>query len=346
MKKSAILRLLALLLLLGTAVGAAGCTPSAKRREYTLYDCFDTVSTVIFYGRVDDAAFARYCAIVDEVLHEYHELTDIYHEYEGKNNLATVNKNAGNPVAVDGKLLDLLTFAKEMYEKTDGYTNIAMGAVTSLWHDFREGRNRGEDTPLPTEAALTEAGRHTDIENVVLDLAAGTVTLADPLMSLDVGAVAKGYAEERLAEALLAAGASSFALDLGGSIRLCGKKPDGSSFRTAVRDPRGDGYAFILSVSDTAVVTSGDYERYAEVNGVRYSHIIDKFSLHPAAIYAAVTVICDDVALGDALSTALFCMTEEAGRALLAKVGADGVFIYPDGKISYTDGARARISEE
>lgn len=332
-------RALALLLLCSSCFSAVGCQAASKPQECVFYAYFDTVSYIYDYGRDKSAVFSRRCAAVEDILSDYHNLSDRYHEYEGVTNVATINKNAGNPVTVTAALFDLLSYAKDTYALTEGKTNVAMGAVLELWHDFREDRENGGDAPVPTAAELAAAAEHCDIDDLLLDAEAMTVTLADPLMSLDLGAIAKGYATEKAGEYLQEDGADAYVLNVGGNIKMIGKKPNGDGYVTGIRNPDTEvgGYKEVLTLCATSCVTSGDYERFVEVDGVRYHHVIDEATLFPAAYYASVSVITPDSGLADALSTAFFCMPEADARALAERIGnVQVVFIYKDGSVSNT----------
>jgi thiamine biosynthesis lipoprotein len=170
----------------------------------------------------------------------------------------------------------------------------------------------------------------------VLDSETLTVYFADPEMSLDVGAIAKGYTAERIAEALSDAGFTSITLNLGGNVRVIGEKPNGEGWTTGVENPHVQGGEYIhkTTLTDGSAVTSGDYQRYYEVDGVRYHHIIDKDTLMPAAHFSSVTVYTRDSGLADALSTALFNMTYDEGAALVNTLdGVKVVWAFPNGEI-------------
>jgi thiamine biosynthesis lipoprotein len=278
---------------------------------------------------------------VSSILEEYHKLFDIYHEYSGINNLCTVNRLAGGePVQVDAKLIDFLLYCKEIYEITKGETNILLGAVLRLWHDART-----EGTSLPDPAALTEASQHTDISLLEIDRENSTIRLTDAKASIDVGALGKGYATEMAAKHLQAQGCDGYVLNIGGNIRIIGHKIDGTSWATGIKNPLDpEFYAQYLTLSDTSCVTSGDYERYFTVDGIRYHHIIDKDTWMPARYFSSVTVITPDSGLADVLSTALFAMPYEEGFALVERIGnVDVLWITPDGTQYMTDGLAAMI---
>ena len=187
----------------------------SKRYETSFLDVFDTFSQVVVYADTQEAAQEILQTVHDE-LKVYHRLFDIYQAYEGVNNLYTVNQNAGiAPVAVEQPLYDLLTFGKEIYAQTGGKTNIALGSVLSIWHEYRElGLADPEHAAVPSAEELYRAGEHTDIDQMVLDPNASTVYLTDPEMSLDVGAIAKGYAVELTARKMEAQGVDI--VDIGG----------------------------------------------------------------------------------------------------------------------------------
>lgn len=326
------------------ADGTLNDTGEPQTQACSYYDYFDTVSTVISYRGDSAEEFEANSAAVSELLQEYHRLFDIYYEYSGINNLKTVNKNAGvAPVEVDQKLIDFLLYAKQIYAQTDGTTNIAMGSVLKLWHDARE---RGIDTPenayVPAADALAEAAAHTNIDDLIIDEENRTVFLADPLMRLDVGALGKGYATEKAAQMLIARGVTSYVLNIGGNIRTIGSKVSGEGWITGITNPdKSSDEPFVCKViiKDVSLVTSGDYERYYVVDGVRYHHIIDPKTNMPASYFSSVSIFTADSGLADALSTALFCMSYEEGLALVQGIGGvDVIWVTADGDVKMTDG--------
>ena len=336
-------RLLILLITLAILLPLASCGRGKEPRSITFYEYFDTVSTVSSYANESEESFSENCAQVEALLKNYHRLLDIYHEYDGINNLRTVNLNAGiAPVKTAPELIDLLLYAKDIYTLTDGEVNIAMGSVLSIWHDRRtEAESNKEAATLPTDSDLSEAAKHISIDSIVIDKEASTVYITDPHTSIDVGAIGKGYATERAAELLSKLDAQSYVLNIGGNLRAVGCKPNGEGWITGITNPdRRSENAFVarLTLSDTSCVTSGDYERFFTVNSKNYHHIIDKDTLYPSEHFSSVSVITKDSALADSLSTALFCMTYEDGLALCRKIGGvDVIWVKKDGTLLYTD---------
>ena len=324
-----------------------GCTPTLPEgpgddgkttvKNRVFYDYFDTVCVVYDYTGGTEEEFSDICAAVEAELSLCHKLFDIYNEYEGIINLKTINKNAGGAaLSVDGRIIDLLTFSKEMHTLTGGHMNVAMGAVLSIWHDYREA-----GVAVPDAALLAAAGEHTSIDDLIIDTEAGTVRLADVEMSLDVGAVAKGYTAERIAGLIEGRGIKAYALDFGGNLRV-GEKTSGDGWVSGIRNPNilaDEEYVRRVTVKNAALVTSGTYERFYTVSGVRYHHIINKDSLMPENRYTSVSVHTKSSAYADALSTALFNMSMEDAEAVIRAVGNTEVtFVLPSGEVVVTNG--------
>jgi thiamine biosynthesis lipoprotein len=333
------------------ALSLSACTPEEEPSKQdppsqakSYYEYFDTVSAIFSYKGDAPQDFAANCEAVKNLLEEYHQLFDIYYEYSGVNNIKTINKNAGiAPVTVDAKLIDFLVYCKDIYTLTGGETNIALGSVLKLWHDARENAEYDPSTAaIPSPEALTEAAKHTDINNLIINKEERTVYLADPQMRLDVGAIAKGYATEKAAQLLISRGVTSYVLNFGGNIRAIGKKVSGNGWITGITNPNKEStesFACRVSIKDLSLVTSGDYERFYYVNGEKYHHIIDKDTNMPSAFFSSVSVFTKDSGLADALSTALFCMSYEEGLALVEQIGGiDVLWIYHDGSMKMTNG--------
>ena len=270
--------------------------PELTRYQASFLELFDTVTTVVGYAESEE----EFRAVAEELkagLEEYHRLYDIYDEYEGINNVKTINDAAGQgPVEVDERIIELLLFCRAMYDAT-----------------------------------------------VVIDAEAGTVEITDPETRLDVGAVAKGYATEQVCKGL----PEGYLVSVGGNVRATGPKPDGTPWVVGVQDPDGgtEDYLHTLYASGGSVVTSGDYQRYYYVDGVKYHHIIDPDTLFPADRWRSVTIVCEDSGLADALSTSLFTMTQAEGQALLDEFGAEAMWVAADGEVLYSPGFAELIKE-
>ncbi len=325
-KISAFLAALTAVLLLAIL---CGCNKNPEPQNRIYYQYFDTVCVIYDYS--GDPEFAARCDEIEQIIKKYDRLLDIYDEYEGEMNLATLNNHAGQgSIRVSAELAEFLSYAKQMYALSDGELNVAMGAVLSIWHEYRTA-----GTELPSEQELAEAAEHIDFDDVTVDVENRTVAIADPELSLDGGALAKGYVAARIREYLEDRELGGYVLDLGGNLCAVGTKPDGSGWSTGVKSPTAYGeYVYRFTLSDASAVTSGSYERYYTVDGVRYHHIIDKDTLMPARGFSSVTVITEDDALADALSTTLFCMSYEEGCRLLDTLdGVSAVWLTEEGEV-------------
>ncbi len=332
----------------------ASCDAENKKTKFSnhYFDYFDTVTTIIGYEETQED-FDTTCKEITTLLNEYHRLYTIYDRYEGVNNLVTVNDLVDGKhtvVTVDKRIIDMLTFAKDMYHKTNGNVNVAMGSVLKIWHIYR---NDGLDDPinaeLPPMEKLQEASKHTDIEDLIIDAENKTVFLADPEMSLDVGAIAKGYAVEQIAKHLESKGITGYILNVGGNVRTIGMA-DKEKWKVGIENPdiedKENPYIEYLKLSGESVVTSGSYQRFYVVDGKEYHHIIDPQTLMPGTKYLSVSVVTNDSGLGDAMSTALFLMDHEEGKKLVESTnGVEAMWVLQDGTQLYSSGFKSYTFE-
>ncbi len=346
-----------LCLLLLTALTASGCAaappaPVYDRFSTSFFDTFDTLTTLMAYAS-DEATFQAAANQAHDRLMQLHQLYDGYTEYAGIQNIYVLNRDAAKaPVTVQKELMDLLVFCRDNQPATGGTTNIALGAVLRIWHNYREaGMADPERAELPPIDVLRTAAQHVDMTDVQLDPVNLTVFYRDPELKLDVGAVAKGYAAEVVAQELLQSPISSFILSAGGNVRVGNPPLDGKriAWGIGIQDPRGNVFSDANSdivetffLSNMSVVTSGVYQRYYVVDGQPYHHLIDPATLMPGAYYESVTILTEHSGLADLLSTAAFLLPLEQSRALVASLpGVDALWVLPDGSIEMTDGARA-----
>lgn len=314
-----------------------------ERYEAQFTDVFDTVTKIIGYAESQEE-FSEQISELKAQFDAYNQWYDIYNAYDGVNNIKTINDNAGKqPVKVAPEIIDLLKLGKEAYEKTGGEVNIACGSVLRLWHDYREaGMENPDDAQLPTIEELKERAVHTDINQLIIDEEASTVYLADPEMSLDVGSIGKGYAVQKVADYARKHGMEHLLISGGGNICVVGTKEEGEDWRVGVQNPdlsSEEEYVQKVSLKDMSIVTSGNYQRYYEVDGKRYCHIIDKDTMMPAEHMASVSVIMGDSGEADAMSTALFNMDYEAGKSLVESLdGVEAMWILKDGTMKYSSG--------
>lgn len=328
-----------------------GLQACRRQGEHTWYSqsmtgYFDTLITLVGYTRSAEE-FDGYFQLAEAEYARLHKLFDIYNDYPGGNNLKTVNDKAGvEPVAVDSDLLDIVEFAKDWALSGDVKTNIALGPVLAIWHRYRtEGLLDPENAALPPVADLAEAAKYTNPADILVDRVNGTLYLARQQMSLDVGAIAKGYATELVAEKLAAAGLTSGALNAGGNVRTIGRPLAAQNrWGIGIMDPEKPIFADdrnldTVYVVDSAVVSSGDYQRFYYVEGVSYHHLIDPDTFMPANFYRALTVVTTDSGLADLLSTELYLLPYSESRSLAESLpGVEVLWLMFDGEIRFTPG--------
>ena len=294
---------------------------SVKSYARTVDGPFDTSALIRIYTDQKDDARA-FLDLFENKLREWDRLADIYFEYDGINNLRTLNLSAGvAPVALDLRLLDLLEYGLTAKEATGGRVDLLLGPVLSLWHDCRtEGLDDPASARIPTEEELYDAASIVKRSTLVIDRDAGTAYLPVAGSSVDVGAFAKGYATEAICSELEKAGYTDFAANVGGNLRTSGSAA-GEPWKLSVRDPGGEGtVGQVVATGPSALATSGSYQRFYTVDGVRYHHIVDPDTNAPAALgWSSVSVLAEDAGVADVLSTALFCLDREAGVLLISE---------------------------
>jgi len=262
--------------------------------------------------------------------------------------LTAVNRAAGGaPVRVPPDLFDLIRRGKEIGELTDGAFDITWAALWGLW-DFR-----AAEPQVPTAGEIAGRLSLVDYRRVELDPEHLTVRLPEKGMAIGLGGIAKGYALGRAAAALEnrpEGGLHSFLLVAGGQVLAVGGKRgaggDEVPWRVGVRDPRGpaDDLFGLLALRDGSLSTSGDYERFFILDGVRYHHVLDPHTGRPARGVRSATVVCRDPVLADALSTALMVLGVERSIGLVEGMdGVEAVLVDDKGRVHETSGLRDRL---
>ncbi len=307
----------------------SGCSDEKELYSATFTEYFDTVTTVTAYCN-SEREFNELVKVTEKELMQFHQLFDAYNEYEGVVNIATLNRNAANePLTVSEELADFLEFSRGMYGLTLGEVNIALGAVTIIWKEAFETKT------LPTDAALTEAAGHVNLENMVMgmnDEDEPTVFFEDVGLKLDVGAIAKGYTADAVALRLFQENHNNVLLSIGGTVITVGDKI-GEEWSVGITDPENTSEVktSVVLTDGQSISTSGGYQRYFTYEGEQYHHIIDSVEMIPQDYYASVSVIYENAAMGDTISTALFNMPFEQSSDLAKRLNTKAIYIFNDG---------------
>ena len=279
---------------------------------------------------LDDAAQGR--AAVEAVIASMHEVDELMSTYKPESQLSRVNARAAlEPVKVDRELFDVIRASLEFSKLTGGAFDVTYASVGYLY-DYRA-RQR------PTEAQIAQALPGVNWRNLKLDPAALTVRFEKPGMRIDLGGIAKGYAVDRAIGLLRARGVGHAVVSAGGDSRIIGDR-FGRPWIVGIRHPDDPKRVITrIPLVDTAMSTSGDYERYFDEQGVRYHHIIDPKTGHSASKVRSATILAPTAMQTDGLSKTAFVLGAEEALKIIEKIpGVDAVFVTPEGKVLYTKG--------
>ena len=307
----------------------------------------DTYMEFTAYGKNSEKA-------VDAAIEEVQKLDAMLSAENSKSEVYALNEQ-GNLQATDD-LAELILRGKEIYQETDGLFDDTIYPVMKLW-GFPTGNYH-----VPTAAEVQKKlalvdGNKVEIQTRDSDEKgrdrkekANFVTLGAD-QQIDFGGIAKGYTGQKLAELFQEYGVSSALVSLGGNIQAIGTKPDGSSWKVGIRDPKGgqQDYIGVLSVENQAVVTSGGYERYFEEDGKTYIHIINPRTGYPAdGDLLSVTIVSKDGTLADGMSTALYIMGYEKACQFWRqhREGFNVILVTDDGKIHISENLKGNFQTE
>lgn len=291
----------------------------------------DTHITFIAYG--DRAGEA-----LEEAENRMKELEGLWSVTDEGSDIYQLNHENGRSVTVSRETSEAVMYALEMAEKTDGSLEPTLYPVLTAW-GFTTGENR-----VPEAEEL--AGLLTSVDYEKVTVQEDRIQMPEG-MELDLGAVGKGYAGDIITALLEERGIASALLDIGGNIQAIGSRPDGSDWRLGIRSPFGEGTLGVLSVSDRAVITSGNYERYfVDEDGREYGHIINPATGYPAENdLSAVTIVAVEGKQGDALSTAMFVKGLKGAESYWQeKRDFDMIAVTKEGEIYLTEGIRDAFS--
>ncbi|MCX7793890.1 MAG: FAD:protein FMN transferase [Thermodesulfovibrionales bacterium] len=284
----------------------------------------DTVVTVTVIADSEERADR----VIDRVFGELKKMEGLFNFYSDQSEISEINRNAGlKPVRVSDDTMALLKKALQISELTGGAFDISTGPLTILW-DFHK-------QEIPDRGSIKKALKLVNFKNIVLDERNNTVFLKKKGMLIDPGGIAKGYGADRAVEILKAEGIKAALVAIAGDIRAYGIKEDRTPWIIGIRNPRSensDDLIATLPLRDSAISTSGDYERFFIKENKRYHHIINPGTGYPSASTGGVSVIAEEGYLSDSLATAVFVLGPEKGMELLKRLGYKGIFITGDGK--------------
>jgi thiamine biosynthesis lipoprotein len=260
------------------------------------------------------------------VFEEFDRVNNLMSAYRDDSELAKVNRASGvKPVVVSPALVNILEISREYSRKTDGAFDVTIGPVLRLWGFYR---NKGY---LPADSELLKAVSRVGWQNLAIDKKSSTVFLTNRGMALDLGAIAKGYAVDRAAGRLKEIGIENAMINAGGNLYAIGDK-DGTGWNIGIRHPERDDIFTTLHIQNMAVATSGCYERFFDLAGRRFCHIIDAHTGRPIDNgILSVTIIAPTATDADAMSTSTMLLGPDDGFLLLEKsAGIEGLILFRD----------------
>jgi len=288
----------------------SGCERQYKESKFLM----DTIVDVTIVGKRHNVEIA-----FDEI----RRIEDLLSPYKRDSEISQINRNSGiSGVRVSRETLDVVEQSVRFARMSDSAFDITIGPIMSLW-GFRDGKYR-----IPSDKEISEKLRLVGYNNILIDHARSSIRLALRDMEIDTGAIAVGYAVDSAIQKLKEARIRNALINAGGEIYAMGSPPGRKAWRIGIKHPRrGNDLLGIIELKDKAVSTSGDYEKFFEIKGRRYCHIIDPRTGKPVQKIMSVTIVADSTTEADALSTALFPMGVEKGIRLIESINGAGCVI-------------------
>lgn len=304
-------------------------TPASKEGFY-----FDTIIQISIYGgnRNNNEKILEECfGLADELEKKLSLSID-------ESDISKINNNAPEFVNVSIDTISLLEKAIFYSELSDGIFDVTMGNVISMWDFTGEGK-------VPDLEELKKKSSYANYKNIEINK--DSVRLLEPDSSIDLGGIAKGYIADKMREFLMDKGIESAIINLGGNVDIIGTKPDGSDFNVGIQNPKSEesDAIVLMNAKDMSIVTSGTYQRYFEIDGIRYHHILDKKTGMPIQNgISSVTIITEHSVDADALSTVCFLLGKDKGHKLIEDIdGTEAMFIDDNNNISFSTGCEKYI---
>ena len=297
----------------------AGCS-----KEYIVSeDSFFVMDTYINVKVFDYNENEEILEEVKDLFNYYHRLADRYNAYEDVVNVYSINNMQEEYLEIDSELAFMIEYSLDFYEKTNGLFDIAMGNVIDVWKDHIQNKNY-----LPDYEYLSSLERN----EILIE---GNKIYRG--VNLDLGAIAKGYAVFKAGEFLEENGFAKYIINAGGQV-LVGETYRDDLYKVGVKHPLENENLTILNVENLCVSTSGGYERFFEIEGERFSHIINPKTLFPETHFLSVTVLSKDSTLADVLTTILFLMPIEEGQSFVSNLDVEAIWYLEDGSLVRTEG--------
>lgn len=267
---------------------------------------------------------------IDIGIAEITRIENILSPHIAHSEVCTINNNAGiRPIQVSKELCDLILRCKKVSEISGGLFDVSWASIDTIW------KFDGSMNELPSQTLVEQAIRLINYNDIIVNADSNTVFLKHKGMKISFGAIGKGYAANKARDAMKLAGIQNGIVIAGGDLITWGSPEESKLWTIGIADPREPNKAVSwLEVGEMSVVTSGTYEKFTEINGVRYSHIINPKTGYPATGLISASIVCPDAELGDALATTCMLLGENKALELINKMkGVDCILITQDFRI-------------
>jgi thiamine biosynthesis lipoprotein len=272
---------------------------------------------------------------IDLAITEVKRIEYLISDWIPSTQISQVNKNAGSkPVKVDKEVFDLVGRAIKVSQITSGAFDISYASMDKIW------KFDGSMKAMPTEEAIKKSVSKIGYKNIILDSKEQTIFLKNEGMKLGLGGIGQGYIADKVKELLFSKGCTSGIVNVSGDINAWGRQQDGNPWTVGIVNPLNKNKVFAtFPLEDSAVETSGNYEKYVIFNGIRYSHIIDPRTGYPAQGVVSVSVFAKQTEIADALATGIFVMGVQVGIDLVNQLkGVECIMVDDKGKIHSSKG--------
>ena len=304
------------------AFSVTSCKQNTPKELYKFTSEQNYMGTVFVITAIDELEEKAQHA-VELAYKEVERIEQLISSWDENSETAAINRNAGvKPVKVSEELFNLIERSKKVSELTGGVFDISFASIDKIW------RFDGSVTSIPSETDIKSSVEKINYKNIILDNANQTVFLKEKGMKIGFGAIGKGYAANRCKALMIKEGIKSGVVNAGGDLITWGKQKNGNEWSIGIADPtkKEDAMSW-LKISDLSVVTSGNYERFIEIDGTRYCHIINPKTGWPSKALNSVTIISSDAEIGDAMATSVFILGKEKGLQLINQMQGIECFI-------------------
>ena len=267
---------------------------------------------------------------IDSAIFEIARIEKLISSWDLNSETSLINKLSGiKPIKVDKELFDLIERSIAISTLTNGAFDISYASMDRIWN------YDGTMREMPSEEKISSSIKKVGYQNIIIDKEAQTVFLKLKGMKIGFGAIGKGYAADKAKALLIEKGVKAGIINASGDLNAWGKQANGRDWMVAITNPLNKNKVFSwLPINDSAIVTSGNYEKFISFNGIRYSHIIDPRTGYPSTGIISTSIMTSNAELADAISTSVFVMGVETGLDFINQLkGVDCIIIDEQNKI-------------